>query len=208
MGLYQSKFNKVLDELYRSRTDKLRHLLDSGKKKKARSFNRNLLDKKTKELKNLASDALLIQHFQKEFKNRVYKKNSWFWMKSKGFNRDQKSEHFEEWYNNIFLHRNKCIYIIWDEGKCLYVGKTEQAPGRITSHFYEIKFAHPTRIDVYLTRGKRDLSILECLAIHKYKPSKNQLLAAKKKYTSECSLCKINRRIDKEMRRIFVRKRG
>jgi hypothetical protein len=204
----QSEFNRKLDRLYQIRTDKLRHIIGPGRKGKSPTFDRELLDKKIEELKEIASRARVHKSYRKEFHNRVEKKKSWHITGGKGFKLEEKEASFKEWYEENFYPHRTCIYIFWKNRKCLYVGKTERAPGRIISHIYSKRIGNPTRIDVYLSRGKSDLPILECLAIHKFGPTKNRTeKSPKRKYSAKCPICTTNRKIHRELHRVFVFKR-
>jgi hypothetical protein len=207
MSNNQSKFNDELDKLYRIKTDNLRHLLGPARKGKSPTFDRDLLDRTIKRLQEVASKALVRRFHQEEFSRRVMMKKRWFLTTGKGFNLDAKRENFKKWYEKKF-QRHKCsVYVFWTGRKCVYVGKTEKGPDRIISHIYSKRFGNPTRIDVYLTHGKRDLPILECLAIHRFNPKINQMGASKKKFAAKCPLCKCRRQIKKELRRMFAQKK-
>jgi hypothetical protein len=204
MSSLQSEFNRELDRLYQIRTEKLRHIIGDPKIGKAKAFTRNLRNAGIKRLKEIASKACISRCYRKEIQERVEKKKSWHITRGKGFNLDAKQASFKEWYSNTFYNHRICIYIFWSGNKCLYVGKTEKAPGRIISHIYNKKFGRPTRIDVYQTYGKSDLPILECLAMHRYGPKINKMKAAKKRYTAKCPICIHTRNISRELHEIFV----
>ena len=209
MSKFQAEFNRELDKLYRMRTDKLRRVIGPGRKGKAATFNRVLLDNKIEKLKEIASRALVRKFYRREFRNRVEKNKSWHITRGKGIRLEDKEERFNKWYKENFYPHRTCIYIFWRSKKCLYVGKTEWAPGRIISHLYSKRIGNPTRLDVYLSHGKSDLPILECLAIHRFSPIKNRTeRSPKKKYSAKCPICINNRKIDRDLHRFFVFKRG
>lgn len=208
MSNYQSEFNHELDTLYRIRTDKLRHMLGPARKGKSPRFDRDLLNRTVTKLEKITSKALAKPFQQEEFARRVRMKKRWFLTRGKGFKLDAKKKTFKNWYEKIFRHKKCSTYIFWTGRKCLYVGKTEKGPDRIISHIYSKRFGNPDRIDVYSTSGKRDLPILECLAIHRYDPKINKnRKSPKKKFTPKCPLCKRNNQIEKDLRRMFAQKK-
>ena len=203
MSKYQSEFNHELDRLYHIRTDRLRHMLGPKIKGKSPKFNRDIRNRVIENLKEITAEALVKDFTRKEIKRRVEKKRSWLITRGKGVNLDAKKENFKEWYDKKCQGHRTCIYIFWRGRKCLYVGKTQKGPNRIISHIYDKRFGNPSRITLYLTRAKRNLPILECLAIHNFNPRINKTKAAKKKFTAKCPLCKRTRQIEKDLRRIF-----
>lgn len=207
MSKYQAEFIHELDKLYHIRTDRLRHLLGPARKGKSPTFDRDLLNRTIIKLEKIASKSLARRFQKEEFSRRIMMKKRWLLTRRKGFNLDVKKKNFKQWYKQQF-HNHRCsIYVFWTGRKCLYVGKTEKGPDRIISHIFNKRFGSPTRIDVNLVHGKRDLPILECLAIHRFNPRINQMGASKKKYAAKCPLCKRKRQIEKDLRRMFAQKK-
>ena len=199
----QAEFNRELDELYKIRTDWLRHILGESRKGPEPIFDRKRVNRAIRRLQKIASETLAKDYAEFEFSGRVEKKSSWHITRAKGFDRDTKKRSFNKWYEKKFRHHN-CIYTFWGDSRCLYIGKTEKGARRITSHFDKHWFNQATRIDVYLPSGVRDLPILECLAIHRFKPKYNKTRAEEKKYAAICPLCIVTRSIEIELHRIFA----
>ena len=195
-------FRRELDALYERRTDWLRHCLTGGRPGRPPKFSRKTLNEAIRRLQSIASDALATSLAKTEFSDRVEEKHRWLVRNTKGWGRDAKQKTFKQWYRKNVRHR-RCIYVFWEEDRCLYVGKSTGGGGRIGSHFREYWFGRATRIDVYTVRGKRDLPILECLGIHRFQPAYNKSKAEEKKWTAKCPLCKLHRDIDAELRSVY-----
>jgi hypothetical protein len=198
----QAEFNRELDELYRIRTEWLRHFLGATKKGPEPVFDRARVNRTIERLQKIASEATARYTAEWEFTNRVENQSQWHITRAKGFDRDAKKKSFDKWYDRKFRHHN-CIYIFWGDGRSLYVGKTGRGAKRITSHFDKHWFNQATRIDVYLPGGRRELPILECLAIHRFKPKYNKARAGMKSHCPQCPICALNKWIDYELHRIF-----
>ena len=87
--------------------------------------------------------------------------------------------------------------------ECRYVGRTRGGGSRPSRHFKRGWFHGTTRVDVYLTKQKKSIPHLECLAIHRFRPTKNKVKAAKENWKPKCPLCAIHKKIRTEMRKIY-----
>jgi hypothetical protein len=198
---HQNQFNRELDKLFRRRTDSLRHHIGQPRKGKTPEFNKKLRERTIKELTAIAREAQVHEYAERAFSQRAGHKSPW-WPKEHGPGEDRKKAAFRNWYQKKKLKKS-CIYVHWHNKQCVYVGRTEIGTRRITNHFSKSWFPSVTRIDVYPARGKKDLPALECLAIDKFKPRKNDVSAANKRGAAKCPLCKSTRKIKSELRAIF-----
>lgn len=203
----EGDFRRELDDLNRRRTDWLRHCLSGGRPGRPPEFSRKTVNKALKNLSQLAEDALAKNLARTEFAARVEERRRWFNRKRKGWGRDAKKKNFVKWYNAKVRHR-RAIYAFWSEERCLYVGKTKNGAGRIASHFTAFWFGRVTRVDVYAVSGDRDLPILECLGIHRFQPTYNKSKAEQKKWTAKCPLCKLQKDIAAQLRKIYILRAG
>ena len=177
-------------------------MLDTPKPGPPPGFGRKHVDRAIARLQALASEALADHVGRTEFERSVKEKRSWYVKKGKGHGFEQKRRSFKDWYARE-IGGPPCIYGLWKNRACLYVGKTTNGAGRLTSYFEKAWFQSITRVDVYAPRGKHALSALECLAIHRFQPRKNKFKAADRKWTQKCPLCFLHRNIERELRSIF-----
>ena len=198
---HQIEFNRELDKLFRRRTDSLRHYIGRPRKGKSPAFNRTLRERAIGKLTAIAKEAQVREYALREFKKRFGQKRPW-WPKDHGHGEAQKRAEFQKWYKRKELKKT-CIYVHWNNRQCEYVGRTEIGARRITNHFGKSWFASITRIDVYPVRGIKDLPAMECLAIDRFKPKRNEVSAANRSGSSKCPLCKSVRQIKSQLRVIF-----
>lgn len=196
------QFRKELDALYNRRADWLRSILTKGKRGPRKTLTRDQVNLTVRKLQDLASDEEAKQLATKELKRHTMKKRTWYVNKNKGHTRVQKKKTFKHWYDDR-IGSGSCVYSFWNRKKCLYVGKTTKGHGRPAAHFEKNWFSSVTRIDVHAVSRRRDLSVLECLAIHRYKPLRNRAKAESRKWTRKCPLCRIHKDIRDEVRAIF-----
>jgi hypothetical protein len=75
---------------------------------------------------------------------------------------------------------------------------------RITGRLERKKwFRKTTSVDVFLTRRRSAIPLLECLAIHRFLPSENKKKAATQDWTPKCPLCRLHWDVRTEVRAIF-----
>jgi len=132
----------------------------------------------------------------------VLQRRSWHVKRGKGRGVDAKRRSFNQWFDRE-LGRGTYVYVFWSRRQCIYVGKTTRSGRRISSHFDKHWFGGVTRVDVNAARGRRVLPALECLAIHRFQPTRNKFRAERRKWTRRCALCAIHRSIDGELRSVF-----
>jgi len=193
------QFNRILDRLYKRRTDRLRRIL-GPKTGKARGLTKKRREKALNELAQIASLGLAAKMAKVEFDKSVVERRSWH---PKGWGRDRKLKEFRNWTRRKISQKRGKVYVFWKKGECRYVGRTGGRGSRPSHHFKRGWFTGTTRIDVYTTMQRRNAPRLECLAIHHFQPTKNRVKAAKKSWTPHCPLCSIHRLIRKEIRNIY-----
>jgi hypothetical protein len=129
-------------------------------------------------------------------------KKQWHPKRGKGFGRSEKARSFKRWYEDRISTRN-CVYVFWQNNRCLYVGRTLNGKGRPTSHFEKHWFGRATRVDVYGFERKRDVPRYECMFTHYHWPAYSRMKPASKKYYSRCPICDARKDIRSEVQRLF-----
>lgn len=196
---HQSQFNGVLDRLYERRTDELRRIL-TGKPGPLLTLTKKRRESKIRELQEIASKALAKKMAKRRFKRLVVEKKTW---RTKGWGTDKKKKIFRAWIRRKISSKRGKVYIFWYQRECAYVGRTRGRGTRPSHHFKRNWFNGTTRIDVYVARQRRSIPQLECLAIHRFCPTRNRVKAAKENWTPKCPLCAVHKKIRTEMRKIY-----
>jgi hypothetical protein len=201
---YQTQFNGILDSLYERRTAELRRLL-TRKPGPMRTITKERRERKIRELEEIVSKALAKKIAKKRFKTLVLRKKTW---RTKGWGTDKKRKIFRAWVrkkvsaDESFAKPGK-VYVFWRKRECRYVGRTRGRGTRPVRHFKRGWFNGTTRIDVYLAHQKKNIPLLECLAIHRFRPRRNKVKAATENWTPKCPLCALHKKIRTEMRKIY-----
>jgi hypothetical protein len=196
---FQTEFNAILDRLYERRTDTLRHAL-RRKQGPLLTITKEKREEKIAELEDIASNALAKRMAKKHFKRLVKRKRMW---RPNGWGRDKKLKQFRTWVREQISPKRGKVYIFWRGDECRYVGRICGRGTRPSRHFKRGWFNGTTRIDVYLTRQKKSVPLLECLAIHRFRPTRNKAKAATQDRTAECPLCAVHKKIRTELRKIY-----
>lgn len=196
------QFRAELDRLFRRRTYWLRSAVEGPRPGPPPSLNRTHIRRAATKLQELASRALADNLARDEFEEGVLQRRSWHAKRGKGRGADAKRHAFNAWFDER-LGPGIYVYVFWNRRRCVYVGKTAKSGRRISGHFDKHWFGGVTRVDVYSARGRRVLPALECLAIHRFQPSRNKFRAERRKWTKRCQLCTTHRLIDQELRSIF-----
>jgi hypothetical protein len=199
------QFHRELDGLFERRTSWLRKVVDKGIKTKPKVFDKNRRRKGIERLKLLATDCLARDLAKREFKATIDRKKQWQCTRNKGWNREDKRNHFDTWFAKNIPYKN-CIYIFWKDRRAEYVGRTLKGKGRPQNHFSEFWFNGTTRIDIYSTSQASQTPKLECLAIHRFKPRKNNKKPSMPKWAKKCPVCEICKQIEKELKDVFALK--
>jgi hypothetical protein len=197
---HQVKFNRRLNRLYEKRTGWLRTVLTKANPGPVPTLNKKQRERAIKRLQGIASDALARRMAKKQFERSVARQKIWL---TKGRGTEQKLLRFRAWAKNKIDQESGKVYVFWHKKKCLYVGRTIGRGSRPSNHFRKRWFKGTTRIVVYMAPHKRDIPRLECLAVHRFLPSRNKVKAAKERWTPKCPLCALHRKIKTEMRAIF-----
>jgi len=195
-------FVRELDSLLHRRTDWLRSVLSKPKPGSPKAFGRKHINRGVRRMQSLASDALAPRLARDLFEREVDFRKSWHPKKGKGWGRPEKKRTFMRWFADQ-VQAGPTIYVFWNRRRCLYVGKTDGAGGRVASHFVKHWFSAATRIDCYAVFERRSLTALECMAMHRFQPSYNRAKAESKKWTKKCPLCAIHRDIEAEVRELL-----
>jgi hypothetical protein len=197
-----AQFRRELDGLFRRRTQWLRTLFEGRRPGPPLSMGRKHVRSAIASLQDLASDAWAHDLARTEFDRATEFRKSWHPKRGKGRGTDAKRDRFNEWFDE-HLGPGPCIYVFWRGRHCVYVGKTGGSGRRISSHFEKHWFASCTRVDVYVVSGRRALTALECLAIHRFQPLRNKFKAERRKWTRRCPLCEVHRDIQSELQAMF-----
>jgi hypothetical protein len=195
---HQGKFNRRLDRLYKKRTGWLRTVLTKANPGPVPSLKANQREHAIDRLQEIASDALAKKMARKEF--RSIEKKPWM---TKRRGTDEKRREFRTWARKEIDKSSGKVYVFWHDKKCCYVGRTRGRGSRPSRHFKRGWFKGTTRIDVYMAPRKGDISRLECLAVHRFLPSRNKIKVSKENWTPKCPLCALHKKIKTELRRIF-----
>jgi hypothetical protein len=195
----QTQFNHALDRLYERRTDKLRHIL-AGKAGPLLTLTKKKRDSTIRELQEIISKALAKTIAKRGFKTLVIHKKTW---RTKGWGTDKKKKIFRAWVRKKISPKRGKIYVFWKKRECRYVGRTRGRGSRPSHHFKRGWFNRTTRIDVYSAHRRRSIPLLECLAIHRFRPTRNKVKASKQNWTPRCPLCTLHKQIRTELRKIY-----
>ena len=196
---YQTQFNRTLDRLYERRTASLRRLL-TPMPGPVRTITKKRRERKIRELEEIAANALAKQMAKRGFKTLVIRRKAW---RTKGWGTDKKQKIFRAWVRKKISSNRGKIYVFWKMRECRYVGRTRGRGSRPSHHFRRNWFNGTTRIDVYLARHRSSIPLLECLAIHRFRPTKNKVKASTENWTPKCPLCAVHKEIRSELRKIY-----
>jgi len=174
------EFETGLDNLFRQFTEGLRREVGKQSRGRVAKFDRHKLRRRIKRLVTIATEVELKEHGKKHFSETYSDKRQWHAKRGKGWGLEAKKKTFRNWYDEN-VHGRNCVYIFWSKRKCVYVGRTGAGGRRPQAHFEKYWFRSVTRIDTYIIRGKRQLPMSECLAIHIFKPKKNKVKSAQQK---------------------------
>lgn len=195
----EAEFNHLLDRLYKRRTDRLRHVF-IPKQGKLLALTTKKRESTIRELQELASKALAKRLAKKEFDKAATGRKTW---RTKGWGMETKRKDFRRWVRRKIHKKRGKVYVFWKKKECRYVGRTGGSGMRPSRHFKRGWFRGTTRIDVYMTQQKRSIPRFECLAIHRFRPTKNAVKSAREKYTPKCPLCAVHKKIRTEVRKIY-----
>ncbi len=194
------QFQTKLDNLFRAHTNPLRTQLGLKIRGKKTVVNRSKVQKTIKELQNIASQIIQGRIARIKFDQNIKKSHS-----RKLFGRGVKaqSRNLEQWISKTFEDHSNFVYVFWRGKECLYVGRTGNGGKRPSAHLSH-KWCNATRIKIYAARTPSQTPMLECLAIHRFKPKKNVARASMVKWQKKCPICKLNKEIANELHWIFA----
>ncbi len=198
---FSKAFERKLNNLFHQRTHWLRAELGSSGAGKPPEFGRKKVAKGIRDLQLIASDALVHKLARTEFEQHVASVKNYH---VKGHGPYDKKRRFEAWYKPRFRKAKAVVYAFWGKSKgCIYVGRTGSHGTRPSAHFEKFWFSSVRRVTIFSVKGSSHVPKLECLAIHRYQPSRNRNKAATKKWTKACPLCTTHKYIENELRDIF-----
>jgi hypothetical protein len=193
------EFNRRLQKLFDARTVWLKKAIQQRDPGRPPLFNRRRVSKTITQLQDIASDCVAEKFAKTDFDAVVDKKKQWH---AKGWGWGKKKEDFNRWFTQHIPFPN-CIYIFWSGKTCRYVGRTLRGKGRPQQHFEKRWCTHVTRVDIYSTSLAAQVPKLECLAIHRFRPTENGAKASIPKWAKKCPVCKVHKLIREEVRTIF-----
>lgn len=195
------EFDAQLHKLFSDRTHWLRTQVRKPKPGKAPGFNKKKVEASISKLQVLATKCLLHSHAVDGLRNLYDTKKQWH-VKGKGWGSEKKRITFMDWFEKTIPYKN-CVYVFWAKRQCRYVGRTLNGKGRPQSHFHKDWFAGITRIDIYAAKVSRQISKLECLATHRFCPTKSKIKPSAAKWHAKCPICETHRAIRSEIKSIF-----
>lgn len=198
---FSKEFERELNRLFHQRTDWLRRTLGTNGSGKPPEFGRKKVNAGISTLQKIASDALAHKLAKREFDEHVSSRKSYV---IKGRGPSDKKRRFESWLATQGDKSRGFIYAFWgNKKKCVYIGRTGSHGKRPSSHFEKFWFSQVKRVTMFAVKRQSHIPKLECLAIHRFQPTRNKNKAATKKWTKACPLCATHKDIENELRDIF-----
>ena len=194
-------FNKRLSRLFNDRTHWIRNAVKKTSLGRPPIFTKSKVEKNIGLLQDIASKILVYKVSKKEFDKIVLQKKRWH-TKNKGWGRKRKMKSFNLWFAKNISYKNY-IYVFWSGKKCKYVGRSIAGGTRPQAHFEKYWFNSVTKINIYSTSQRRQIPKLECLAIHRFKPSENNNMPSFSNHDKPCPICKTQKLIKNELKSIF-----
>jgi hypothetical protein len=197
---FSKEFERELTGLFEQRTHWLRSELGNKGAGKPPKFGRKKVNDGIRRLQLIASAALAKKLAKAEFEKHVATRKNY---RIKGRGPTEKKARFESWFSAHFGKRKGVIYSFWGSHRCVYIGRTGPHGSRPSSHFEKYWFSAVKRVRIFSVGGKSHIPKLECLAIHRFRPVRNRVKAATKKWTKACPLCTTHKYIESDLRKIF-----
>jgi len=198
---FSKEFERELDEMFSYRTNELRNLFKQNKTSKNLRITRTFVTEKITTLNEIATDKFIDQLYREEYNSDIKKKKCW---KVNGRGYKEKKEYFKAWFNKHFSNHQRLIYIFWGKnGSAVYVGRTGIGGSRPTHHFIKVWFQKVKSVHVFAASSIKQINKLECLAIHRYRPTENLKKSSSGYRSQVCPVCRIHLNIEKEIRHIF-----
>jgi len=185
------EFEGTLNSAFKIRTAELRKSvgIKTGKK-------RNLNQKEIKEKLKGLSIAIHEDEIKKLLKPHIQNKSIWV---VEGWGAKNKVIAFKKWFKETNKDEKNFVYIFNGEKQPIYIGRTQNGKSRPANHFVKHWFGGVKSIDI-IPLSKSRVPKIECLAIHYYRPSRNDMKhGSKQKYGRECFICKIHEKIDTDI---------
>jgi hypothetical protein len=106
---YHVEFNRILDRIYKRRTDHLRRILDP-KSGQTRRLTKKRRERAVDELQEVVSRGLSARLAKTEFNRSVAERGSWH---PKGWARKKKQEGFRRWIRRKISRKRGKVYVFW-----------------------------------------------------------------------------------------------
>ena len=187
-GLLENRLYKIYQKL---------HIIGRGQPP---NYSKN---KSKSEINKLVRDVPQIiikeRQIKKEFNKLIKHRTT---IRVIGWGHKDKKKKFEVRYNKKAPYKN-LVYIFFKNKKCLYVGRTINGRGRPSSHFMDVRCLGATNIKIFSTTKRSTVPELECLTIHILKPSKNENIPSKPKWSKKCPICDTQKFVKADLRKIL-----
>lgn len=198
----QKEFESELDKLFEVRTHWIRRAVGLIKLGRPKKIDKEKIKVKINKLNELAEKILIRDLLPALFEKMVNEKRQWRVTRGKGRGVYEKQRAFDRWFTKQIPFSN-CIYVFWAGQKCKYIGRTIKGKGRPQNYFDKYWFQSVTRIDIYSTSRASELPALECMAVHRFEPSENDIKPSKRKWAKKCLICRRIQLIKGELKKIF-----
>jgi hypothetical protein len=196
----KKQFDRELDALWQRRNARLRRLVTSGRGP-VKELTRRQRERAIERLVVLASAMHPLDQARRESRRLQHARRSRRLRPSKrSTRREDRFWGMIEWAERA-LRGRAFVYRFHAGKRCLYVGKAGR-PGRLRAYKRDLAFARATRIVCSVT-DRRYLDRLECITMHLHQPLLNRAPASRTG-RKHCPVCRANRRIRREVRRIFA----
>lgn len=197
---YKKDYITELNRLFYKRTLWLREIVGIRRQGRPKKFNRRVVLKSIRKLNDIITHLNAGRYFRDVIYDRSDRPINYH-IRGRGWE-DQKYN-FMRWFDNRINHRN-VIYIFWKDRKnCLYVGRTGRGGTRPSNHFGTYKTYGVKRVTIYKINGGRYLPMVECLAIHLFKPKHNRNKPTVPKWSQKCPVHEDHRDVREEIKAIF-----
>jgi len=192
------KFESIVNRLTKIRTNPIRQTIKLRKVKRRRLLSRQKRDFYIKKLQELAT--LIILRKLKD-KKRLYKPYP-FKLRKKG---DKRIELVMRKIRRELPCERYFVYAFIKKKQYLKVGQSTRGLKRIEDQRDAYYFRDADRMKIFLPiKGKtKNLSRLECIITHQYKPKLRRHKPPNKKHKVKCEICKAHNIIKKEIGRMF-----
>lgn len=196
---FQARLNKKLKRVFEKRTLWLRTCVSKAKPGRPPIFDKDVRERAVEHIRKIASKALASRLSREEFRKLGVRWKTWT-AKGKG---EQRKKIFSSWARERLPRHDGKVYVIFGRSRCLYVGRTVGSGKRASKRLPKPGFQRATKVRIYYIPKRKAVPLLECLAIHRFRPKYNKIRAAREAWARKCPLCAVRKDIGSEMRTIF-----